>query len=372
MTDETDIATNRERRTKARGAVANVPHRFTVLETTPFDDGWGQDSFGGDSAIEAPPPLATNVAIDHAKSILSRNMSPDVPFDRSVNPYRGCEHGCVYCFARPSHAYLDLSPGLDFETRLFQKPHAARLLRCELGRKGYTPATIALGANTDPYQPIERRLELTRSCLSVLSDCRHPVSIITKSALVERDIDLLTGMANQELAAVCLSITTLDRSLARIMEPRAATPARRIETVRRLSAAGIPVFVLVSPIIPFINDHEIEAILTEAAGAGAIGANALLVRLPYEVAPIMEQWLRTHFPDRADRVLNTLRGARGGRLNDPRFGSRMRGEGPMADMIMKRFRKARDTAGLSERRWDLRTDLFKRPGHDGRQLSLFE
>ena len=371
MKGNPDIPTNRHRLPhQTRGAVANVAHRFTHLDTTPFDDGWSHEN--GDRDEDAPPRLETHVAVDHAKSIISRNVSPDVPFDRSVNPYRGCEHGCVYCFARPSHAYLDLSPGLDFETRLFQKPDAARLLRTELGRRGYSPATIALGATTDPYQPIERRLELTRDCLSVLADCRHPVSIITKSALVERDIDLLGAMAQQTLAAVCLSITTLDRSLARIMEPRAATPARRLATVRRLSAAGIPVFVLVSPIIPFINDHEIEAILREAATAGAAGANALLVRLPYEVAPIMEEWLRTHFPDRADRVLNTLRGARGGRLNDPRFGSRMRGEGPMADMIMTRFRKARAKTGLSERRWDLRTDLFTPPGRDDRQLSLFE
>ncbi|WP_366657538.1 PA0069 family radical SAM protein [Fodinicurvata sp. EGI_FJ10296] len=351
---------------KARGAVANVSHRYTVLDSTAFDDGWDRTSWDDD----APPPLQTHVGIDHAKSIISRNQSPDVPFDRSVNPYRGCEHGCVYCFARPSHAYLDLSPGLDFETRLFQKPDAARLLRAELGKKGYTPSTIAIGANTDPYQPIERRLELTRGCLAVLSDCRHPVSVITKSALVERDIDLLCELARDDLATVCLSITTLDRSLARIMEPRAATPARRIETVRRLSAAGIPVFVLVSPIIPFINDHEIEAIVREASAAGAVGANALLVRLPHEVAPIMEAWLRQHFPDRADRVLNTLRGARGGRLNDPRFGSRMRGEGPMAEMIMARFRKARDKSGLGTRRWELRTDLFTPPGSQS-QLSLF-
>jgi len=356
-----------DRARKGRGALSNRTGRFEPAATVAFDDGW--ESLAADAADDAPAPR-TILHPDRARRIIARNDSPDVPFDRSINPYRGCEHGCVYCFARPTHAYLGLSPGLDFETRLFYKPAAAEILDKELSAPGYKPAQMALGANTDPYQPAERRLELTRKVLEVLAAYEHPVGIITKSALVLRDRDILAPMAAANLASVCVSVTTLDRDLARIMEPRAAAPARRLETIRRLTEAGIPVAVLVSPILPAINDHEIEAILEAAAEAGATRANTILLRLPGEIAGLVEEWLRAHFPDRADRALNLLRSCRGGALYDPRFGKRMRGQGPYADLIGSRFAKACRRHGLNERRWDLDLTRFRRPPRPGDQLAL--
>jgi len=361
----TEVSIDRAR--KGRGAVSNRPGRFEATDRAAWDDGW--DSLA--AAEEETPPLRTTLTRDATRTILARNDSPDVPFDRSINPYRGCEHGCIYCFARPSHAYWGLSAGLDFETRLFYKPDAALLLDRELRAKGYAPSTIALGANTDPYQPVERQLKLTRSMLRVLHDFRHPVGIVTKSSLVLRDLDILAPMAAQGLAKVCMSVTTLDRDLARVLEPRAATPPRRLETIRRLTAAGVPVAVLVSPVLPAITDSEIEAILAAAAEAGADRANTILLRLPREIAGLFEEWLEAHFPDRKNRVLSLMRQTRGGRLYDPAFGRRMRGQGPYADLIAQRFEKACRKLGLNGRRWDLRTDLFRPPLARGAQMALW-
>lgn len=349
---------------KGRGAVTNRTGRFERHATETADDGWDRED-------EDLPPLRTIVGVDKAKAILNRNNSPDVPFERSINPYRGCEHGCVYCFARPTHAYLGLSPGLDFETRLFFKPDAAALLEKELRSKRYRPSTLALGANTDPYQPIERRLRVTRSILEVLSAFNHPVGIITKSNLVTRDIDLLAPMAEKGLAKVCVSITTKDRELARTMEPRAATPSRRFAAVRALTEAGVPTAVLASPMIPGLNDHELEAILETAAAAGAIQANYILLRLPLEIKDLFEEWLRAHRPDRADHVLSLMRQSRGGRLYDPAFGVRMKGEGQYADLLASRFRLACRRLGLNRRRWDMTAEFFSAPARNGDQLDLF-
>jgi DNA repair photolyase len=350
---------------KGRGAVSNRTGRFEAHATARIDDGW----LLHDPEEEAPRPRTT-LAVDAARSVIARNDSPDVPFDRSVNPYRGCEHGCVYCFARPTHAYLGLSPGLDFETRLFWKPDAPALLEAELRRAGYEADVLALGANTDPYQPAERETGLTRRILEVLRDFRHPVGVVTKSALVLRDLDILAGMARDGLASVAVSVTTLDRGLARAMEPRASAPARRIEAIRALSEAGVPTSVLASPMIPGLNDHELEAILEAAAGAGARGANTILLRLPLEIADLFREWLEAHVPDRAARVLSLVRQSRGGALYRSAFGERMRGTGPYADMLAKRLELARRRLGLDRRRWDLRTDLFRPPPRAGDQLSL--
>jgi DNA repair photolyase len=355
-----------QRARKGRGAVSNRPGRFEAHDRAAFDDGWQSLAEDADA-----PPIRTTLTRDTTRTILSRNDSPDVPFDRSVNPYRGCEHGCVYCFARPSHAYWGLSAGLDFESRLFYKPDAPILLDRELRARGYAPRTIALGANTDPYQPVERQLEITRGVLRVLADFRHPVGIVTKSALVLRDLDILAPMAAEGLAKVCVSVTTLDPALARTLEPRAATPPRRLETIRRLTAAGVPVTVLVSPVIPAITDAEIEAILTAAAEAGADRANAILLRLPREIAGLFEEWLDAHYPDRKGRVLSLMRQTRGGRLYDPAFGTRMRGQGPYADLIAQRFEKACTRHGLNRRRWEMRADLFRPPLARGDQLALW-
>jgi DNA repair photolyase len=317
----------------------------------------------------AAPPVRTTVTIEQPKTILARNRSPDVPFDRSVNPYRGCEHGCIYCFARPSHAYYDLSPGIDFETRLFAKPSAPGLLRAELSRPGYTPRPIAFGTNTDPYQPIEREWGITRGCIELLAECRHPLTITTKSDRVTRDIDVLAPMAAEGLAAVMLSVTSLDPWIAMTLEPRAPHPEKRLAAVAALAAAGIPTFVSISPVIPAITDHEIEHILERAGKAGARAAFFMPVRLPHEVAPLFRAWLDAHYPDRAGKVMAIVRSLRGGRDNDPDFFSRMQGQGPWADLLRVRFQKACAKYGLTGERLTLRTDLFRKPA--GAQGELF-
>jgi DNA repair photolyase len=353
-----------------RGATANPDSRYSAEQRQAVDVGWSTD--------DPLPPLRTQVGVDASRTVISFNQSPDVPFDRSVNPYRGCEHGCIYCYARPTHAYLGLSPGLDFERRLFRKPDAAAQLERELATPGYRPATLVLGANTDPYQPIERRYEITRSVLQVLHDCRHPVAITTKSALILRDLDLLVPMAQRRLAAVLISITTLDRELARRLEPRAAAPERRLEVIRGLAEAGVPVGVLVSPLIPGLTDPDLERILELAAQSGASRAGSILIRLPLEVAGLFEDWLRAHYPDRAERVLSLIRQCRGGRLNDPDFGSRMRGGGPVAELLAQRFRLAARRLGLDSHLerpgsgWDLDSAQFRRPRPPGTQLNLFD
>jgi DNA repair photolyase len=351
---------------KGRGAVSNRTGRFEAHATVRIDDGWLLRDPDED---DAPRPRTT-LAVDAARSVIARNDSPDVPFDRSVNPYRGCEHGCVYCFARPTHAYLGLSPGLDFETRLYWKPDAPALLERELRRPGYAPDILALGANTDPYQPVERETGLTRRILEVLRDFRHPVGVVTKSALVLRDLDILAEMARDGLASVAVSVTTLDRDLARAMEPRASTPARRIGAIRALSEAGVPTAVLASPMIPGLNDHELEAILEAAAEAGAKSANTILLRLPLEIADLFREWLEAHVPDRAARVLSLVRQSRGGALYRSAFGERMRGTGPYADLLAGRLALAQRRLGFDRRRWDLRTDLFRPPPRPGDQLAL--
>jgi len=347
-----------------RGAVNNPAGRFARTAVTPFDDGWG-------SLDEPAPPLRTTVTVDATRTIVTANDSPDVPFARSINPYRGCEHGCVYCFARPSHAYLDLSPGLDFESRIFSKPRAAELLQAELARPGYRVEPIALGANTDPYQPVERELRITRSILEVLAACGHPVTVVTKSSLVLRDLDLLGALAGKRRAQVYVSITTLDRTLARSMEPRAAAPQRRLETLAALSSAGVPTGVLASPMIPDLNEAELEAILAAAASAGAKSAGYILLRLPHELKAIFEAWLRQRYPTKADKVLRALREMRGGGLNDPRFGQRMRGVGPRAELLARRFALACRRLRLNDGEPELDTTGFRPPRATG-QRSLFD
>jgi len=352
---------------KGRGAVSNIEGRFETRRIRPEDYGWDD---GGEA--DAPPRLPTTVTPEKTRTILSRNDSPDIPFDRSINPYKGCEHGCVYCFARPTHSYLGMSPGLDFETKIFSKPEAARLLREELRRPGYRCEVIALGANTDPYQPVERDLNITRAVLEVLWEHRHPVGIVTKSSLVLRDLDLLAPMARQNLAAVFLSITTLDRGLARTMEPRAAAPHRRLETIRALSAAGVPAGVLASPMIPGLNDKEMESILEAAAAAGARTAGYILLRLPHEVKEIFSEWLTTHYPLKAGHVLSLVRQTHGGRLYDSEFGTRMKGEGPYAEMLQRRFQTASRRLGLLKRDLDLDVTQFRVPPRAGDQPGLFD
>ncbi|HYS06483.1 MAG TPA: PA0069 family radical SAM protein [Candidatus Dormibacteraeota bacterium] len=352
---------------KGRGAVGNVEGRFETRRLRPEDYGWGT---GGDE--DAPPRLPTTVTPEKTRTILSRNDSPDIPFDRSINPYKGCEHGCVYCFARPTHSYLGMSPGLDFETKIFSKPEAARLLREELRRPGYRCDVIALGANTDPYQPVERDLNITRAVLEVLWEHRHPVGIVTKSSLVLRDLDLLEPMARQNLAAVFLSITTLDRGLARTMEPRAAAPHRRLETIKALSDAGVPAGVLASPMIPGLNDKELESILEAAAAAGARTAGYILLRLPHEVKEIFSEWLTTHYPLKAAHVLSLVRQTHGGRLYDSEFGTRMKGDGPYADLLRRRFETASRRLGLLKRDLDLDVTQFRVPPRAGDQPGLFD
>lgn len=342
---------------KGRGAVSNLQGRYETNARERFDDGWELDD-------DARAHVKTVVTDEFAKSILSRNSSPDVPFNVSLNPYRGCEHGCIYCFARPTHSYLGLSPGLDFESRLFAKVNAADLLRRELARPGYVPEHIAIGVNTDAYQPCERQRGLTRQVLEVLRECNHPAGLITKSSLIERDIDLLAPMAAEGLACAAITLTTLDPEIARTLEPRAAAPARRLRTIRTLADAGIPVSVSVAPIIPFVTEPEIERILEAARDAGAMGAHYVVLRLPWEVNPLFQQWLEAHFPERAQRVLNRVREMRGGKEYDSDFSTRMHGEGVWADLIRQRFSKTVERLGMGGLRGRFeRLDVskFRRP-----------
>jgi DNA repair photolyase len=354
---------------KGRGAVSNESGRFEPHARIKVDDGWG--TAAGDDDL---PPLRTTVTDEHPKSVITRNQSPDIPFDRSLNPYRGCEHGCVYCFARPTHAYQGLSAGLDFETKLFAKPDAAKLLADELRKPGYTPATLAMGTNTDPYQPIERKRGITRAVLQVLAECNHPVAIVTKSNLVLRDLDILGAMAKKGLVSVAVSVTSLDPVLARRLEPRATTPARRLDAIAGLSGAGVPVSVMVAPVIPAINDHEIEAILEAAVGAGAGAADYILLRLPGEVRGLFAEWLDAHYPDRAKRALGRMAGHRDGKLYEAQWGKRMTGEGSDAELLARRFQLAVKRLGLDRERAAGRrlvTAEFRPPVRAGDQLSLF-
>ena len=348
---------------KGRGANGNPDPRYGVESREAVDDGWSEQEH---------PRLRTEVSIERARSIITYNQSPDVPFDRSINPYRGCEHGCVYCYARPSHAYLDLSPGLDFESKLFAKPDAARLLADELAKPGYRPAPLALGVNTDAWQPVERRYGITRALLEVLLEYRHPVTMITKSALIERDLDLLAPMAELGLVQVMISVTTLDRELSRRMEPRAAAPHRRLQTIRTLKDAGIPVGVLVAPVIPALNDSEMETILATVAEAGATNAGYVLLRLPHELKTLFGNWLQQHYPLKREHVLNRMRDLRGGQLNSSQFGQRMTGSGEYARLIEHRFDLARRKNGLQREGAKLRCDGFKVPERTGDQISLFD
>ncbi|MGE5546748.1 MAG: PA0069 family radical SAM protein [Solirubrobacterales bacterium] len=347
-----------------RGAVSNASGRFERHTREDFADGW-------ELAEDEPPPLKTEVAVDAARTIITRNTSPDIGFDRSINPYRGCEHGCIYCFARPTHAYLGLSPGLDFETRLFAKPDAPKLLEAELRQPRYRPAVIAIGTNTDPYQPIEREYRIMRGVLEVLAAFDHPVTITTKSHLVTRDIDILAPMATKGLANVSISVTTLDRDLCRTLEPRAATPAKRLDAIRQLAAAGIPTAVLVAPVIPFVTDHELERILEAAHAAGARQAAYILLRLPDEVKDLFGEWLDTHFPGKARHVMSLVAQARGGKAYDASWGRRFTGTGAHAELLANRFRLAFRRLGFSPRGFALETDKFHRPPRQGDQLSLF-
>lgn len=341
-----------------------MPTRFGLHERE-ADGDWLDAREGVD---EGALPLRTTVTVEKPKTIIARNTSPDVGFDRSINPYRGCEHGCIYCFARPTHAFHDLSPGLDFETRLFAKPDAAALLRAELGKKGYVPAPVAMGTNTDPYQPIERQWRITRSIVEVLSETRHPLCITTKSDRVVRDIDLLAPMAAQGLASVALSVTSLTPEISRTLEPRAPSGRKRLAALKALSDAGIPTYAAIAPVVPGVTDHEIEHILEAAAEAGAGGAFYIPVRLPHEVAPLFRAWLEEHYPDRAAKVMNIIRSIRGGRDNDPNWFTRMQGSGPWAELLKTRFQIAVHKYGLNKERLRLRTDLFRPP--EGPQLRL--
>jgi DNA repair photolyase len=349
--------------TKGRGATLQIEGRFESVARERADDGWG-------TADEALPPFRTTVTVETAKSVLQCQKSPDIPFDYSLNAYRGCEHGCIYCYARPSHAYLNLSPGLDFETKLFAKPDAAKLLRAELAKPSYRCSPIALGSNTDPYQPIEREWKITRQILEVLAECRHPVSIVTKSSLVERDIDLLVQLAQEDMVQVFISVTTLDAEVARKMEPRAASPRRRLRAIQALNEAGVPCGVFVAPVIPFLTDAEMENILQVANEHGAHSAGYTLLRLPYELKDLFKDWLSTHYPLKAEHVMSRLREMRGGRENDPNFGSRFRGNGLFADLLSQRFRKACERLGMNQEEMGLDTEKFIRPNLSG-QGSLF-
>jgi DNA repair photolyase len=365
MTDDT------RRAEKGRGATLNLEGRFARAAHTRDDDGWG--------VLDEPlPPLETIVQADAARSIISRNDSPDVGFSASVNPYRGCESGCIYCFARPSHAYMDLSPGIDFETKLFYKPNAAELLRDAFRKPGYRPTPIALGINTDGYQPIERKYAITRACLEVMREFRHPVAIVTKHSLITRDVDLLADLARDDLVQVMFSVTSLDPDIKRTLEPRAAGPHARLRALRTLADAGVPTGVMVAPVIPAVTDHELEHILAAAADAGARSAGYVMLRLPYEVKDLFRAWLDEHYPQRAAHVMSLVNQMRGGKDYDSRFGSRMRGEGPFAELIQARFRAACRKHGLNRAERDnhgartrLRTDLFAPPPQAGDQLGLF-
>jgi DNA repair photolyase len=350
-------------RMRGRAAAINPAGRFETSSRHMFDDGW--------QTLDELPPFKTDVTAESPRNIIARNESPDIPFDRSINPYRGCEHGCVYCFARPTHSYMGLSAGLDFETKLFAKPNAAKLLRKELAAPGYQVKSMAMGTNTDPYQPIEKQWRVTREILEVLEDCNHPVGIVTKSALITRDIDILSRMAAKGLARVAISVTSLDRKLSRAMEPRAATPALRLDTIRQLSEAGIPTSVMVAPVIPALTDHEMERILDAAKANGAQDAGYILLRLPHEVSGLFKEWLLRHYPDRYSHVLSLMRSMRGGKDYNAEWGTRMRGVGPYAWQLGRRFDLASRKVGLKSMRMSLRNDLFEPPQLKGAQLSLF-
>ena len=350
------------RRRRGRGAVTNVSGRYEVLTREAADDGWG--------SLEALAPFKTRIHVEKPRSVITRNGSPDIAFDRSINPYRGCEHGCVYCYARPTHAYVGYSPGLDFETEIFVKEGAAQALERELSTSGYVPKLIAIGTNTDPYQPTERRMRVMRSILEVLARANHPVGIVTKSALVARDLDILAPMAAKGLAKVAFSITTLDPTLARKMEPRAASPMKRLETIGRLASAGVPVSVMLAPIIPAVNDAEIETILARAQAMGAREAGYVMLRLPLELREIFSEWLVEHFPHKARHVLSLVRSTRDGKLYEGSFDKRMTGEGPYAWMIGRRFEAAAARLGFRNGP-KLRTDLFSSPKRGAEQLTLF-
>lgn len=349
-------------RNRGRSAGINPSGRFEPVSRHVFDDGW--------NSLEELPPFKTEVQVEKPRTIITRNESPDISFDRSINPYRGCEHGCVYCFARPTHSFMGLSPGLDFESKLFAKPDAARLLDKELSKDGYQPRTIAIGTNTDPYQPIEKQYRIMREILEVLEARGHPVGIVTKSALVTRDIDILSRMAERGLAKVALSVTTLDRMLARTMEPRASTPTKRLEAIRQLSDAGIPASVMVAPIIPGLTDQEMERILDSASAAGAREAGYVVLRLPLEVSPIFKDWLLRHYPDRYRHVMSLIRSMRDGKDYDSEWGKRMKGAGPYAWQIGRRFEITAKRLGLNAERRTLRTDQFVAAGKDQEQLML--
>ena len=349
---------------RGRGAQSNASGRFESRAQEAFDDGWTAD--------DEPKPLRTTVTAETARVIITRNDSPDVGFDRSINPYRGCEHGCIYCYARPSHAYVGLSPGLDFESRIFFKPEAGRLLARELSKPTYKPGPIHIGGNTDPYQPQERRLRVTRAILETLERFAHPFSIITKSGLILRDADIIGPMGRAQLARAAVSVTTLDRALARAMEPRAATPEKRIGAIRGLAEAGCPVTVMFAPVIPGLNDHELEAVLERAAEAGASRAGYVVLRLPLEIKDLFREWLEANRPDTAKHVMSLIRGMRGGKDYDAQWNVRMKGTGPYAEMIAKRFHMAVKRLGLNQERQPLTTAKFRKPPQTGDQLSLFE
>ncbi|WP_256372702.1 PA0069 family radical SAM protein [Roseibium sp. RKSG952] len=352
-----------EHRRRGRGSALNMAGRFERTNIEQFDDGW--------DSTEDLPSAQTDVQEERARTIITRNESPDLSFDRSINPYRGCEHGCIYCFARPSHAYMGLSPGLDFETKLFAKPNAAELLERELSRPGYVPKPLAIGTNTDPYQPLERRYELMRGILEVLNRCNHPVAIVAKSALITRDADILADMAARNLAKVAVSVTTLDRKLCRTMEPRASAPHKRLSAIRTLSEAGIPASVMMAPVIPALTDSEIEKILEAARDHGAEGAGFVLLRLPREVSELFRDWLLRNRPGSYRHVMNLIRSMRGGKDYDAQWGARMRGAGPYADQIAKRFSLAAKRLGLNLKRHKLDATAFVSPQKGGVQLDLF-
>jgi DNA repair photolyase len=356
------VAVDFERR-RGRGTLSNASGRYEPVARVAFDDGW--------RSLDELPPFKTTVQVDATRKIITRNDSPDIGFDRSINPYRGCEHGCVYCFARPTHAYLGLSPGLDFESKLFVKPDAPELLEKELASPNYEPKVIAIGTNTDPYQPVERKYQVMRRILEVLDKCGHPVGIVTKSALVLRDLDILARMAERNLVRVALSVTTLDGKIARTMEPRASTPMRRLEALRQLSAAGVPTSVMVAPVIPAVNDSEIERILEAAATAGVKGAGYVILRLPLEVRDLFREWLMENFPDRYRHVMSLVRDMRGGKDYDSTWGKRMTGGGPYAWMIGRRFELACEKLGINTERKSLTIEHFKPVKAGAQQLSLF-
>jgi DNA repair photolyase len=362
LVEETGLRIEIDRR-RGRGAGINPSGRFEALSREEFDDGW--------QSLEDLPPFQTEVQIEKPKSIITKNESPDIPFDRSVNPYRGCEHGCIYCFARPTHSYMGLSAGIDFEAKLFAKPDAAKLLERELSKPGYKPRTLAIGTNTDPYQPIEKEWRIMRQILEVIAKSGHPLAIVTKSALITRDIDILAPMAEKGLLKVGISVTTMDRKMARSMEPRAATPSKRIETIKTLTEAGIPTSVLVAPIIPGLTDHEIERILEASHAAGAREASYTLLRLPLEVSPLFRDWLLRNYPDRYRHVMSLVRSMRDGKDYDADFAKRMKGTGPYAWQISRRFELATKRLDMVRRSLQLRDDLFMPPNGGNVQLSLF-